>query len=236
MLHFGQCGRNPARSRCGPGAGCGLAGRKCPDRGIGACFAALIGVREPADSGILATSTSQGTAGMADDVLEDAGPMPEGGKVKRTPPTIDLEATKVSEAASAEAKPDDAAARPDAGANVEPPKSESPNPEPPKAEASASRPISPWLTAPVSGVIGAAIVIAVGWAIGWPSMQTPPAEPQVSAAAVDELGKRVASLESKTAKAPAPVADPAMTTRLDALEKSQATLRTDLASLRAQSD
>src|SRR5262249_26956285 len=103
-------------------------------------------------------------------------------------------------------------------------------------EASASRRTSPWVTAPVSGVIGAAIVIAVGWAIGWPSMQTPPAEPQVSAAAVDELGKRVASLESNAAKAPAPVADPAVTARLDTLEKSLVSLRTDVATLRAQSD
>ena len=31
---------------------------------------------------------------MADDVLEDAGPAPDAGKVKREPPTIDLEATK----------------------------------------------------------------------------------------------------------------------------------------------
>src|SRR5262249_52909480 len=46
--------------------------------------------------------TNQGTAGMADDVLENAGPAPETGKVKRAPPTIDLEATKVSETASAE--------------------------------------------------------------------------------------------------------------------------------------
>ena len=42
---------------------------------------------------------NQGTRGMADDVLEDAGPAPDAGKVKREPPTIDLEATKVSEAA-----------------------------------------------------------------------------------------------------------------------------------------
>ena len=37
---------------------------------------------------------------MADDVLEDAGPAPDAGKVKRAPPTIDLEATKVSETAT----------------------------------------------------------------------------------------------------------------------------------------
>ena len=37
---------------------------------------------------------------MADDVLEDAGPAPDAGKAKREPPTIDLEATEVSETGS----------------------------------------------------------------------------------------------------------------------------------------
>ena len=49
---------------------------------------------------IAAGATNQGTAGMADDVLEDAGPAPDAGKAKRAPPTIDLEATKVSETAT----------------------------------------------------------------------------------------------------------------------------------------
>ena len=34
---------------------------------------------------------------MADDVLQDAAPAPDAGKVKREPPTIDLQASQVSE-------------------------------------------------------------------------------------------------------------------------------------------
>ena len=175
---------------------------------------------------------------MADDVLEDAGPSPDAGKVKREPPTIDLEATKVSEAAKASDKACDKAS--DKPAETP----SAPQPETPaepsrdsvKSAPGSSRPISPWLTAPISGVIGAAIVIAVGWLAGWSTQQAPPAAPQVSVAYVDALGRRVAELESKPAKAPAPVTDPAVTARLDTLEKGQGALRSDLATLHAQAD
>jgi hypothetical protein len=168
---------------------------------------------------------------MADDVLEDAGPSPDAGKVKREPPTIDLEATKVSEAAKASDKASDKPADASTGpSQSEPPK------ESVKSAEESRRPISPWLTAPVSGVIGAAIVIAVSWVAGWPSQQTPPAAPQVGVMAFEELGKRVTELESKAARPSAPVTDSAATARLDTLEKSQGTLRSDLANLRAQAD
>jgi hypothetical protein len=165
---------------------------------------------------------------MADDVLEDAGPAPDAGKAKRAPPTIDLEATKVSEAASTDAKPTEAAPQPDAEIQSEPPKVE--------AAAPASKPISPWVIAPVSGAVAASLVILVGWLLGWPAVQAPPAAPEVSAAQVDELGKRVAGIETKVAKPAAPVTDPATTARLDTLEKSVTALRGDLANLRTQSD
>jgi len=163
---------------------------------------------------------------MADDVLEGAGPAPDAGKVKREPPTIDLEATKVSEAA----KTTDSAADEPAASQPEPPR------ESAESGTESSRPISPWLTAPVSGVIGAAIVIAVSWLAGWPGQQTPPAAPQVGVVAFEELGKRVTDLESKSARAPAAATDPALAARIDTLEKAQGTLRTDLANLRAQAD
>ena len=169
---------------------------------------------------------------MADHVLEDAGPAPDAGKVKREPPTIDLEATKVSEAAKA------ADAKTDARTDAKTADTSASQPEPPKesvkSAAEASRPMSPWLTAPISGVIGAAIVIAVSWLAGWSSQPPPPAAPQVGVAAFAELGQRVTDLEAKSAKAPA--GDPAMAARLDNLEKSQGALRSDLASLRAQAD
>ncbi len=173
---------------------------------------------------------------MADDVLEDAGPAPDAGKVKRAPPTIDLEATKVSETATESEAADTGPGRPDGA--TEPPRPE-PASEPEQAAASAStappasRPVSPWVIAPFSGAAAASLVILVGWLLGWPEVQAPSATPQVSAAAVDELGKRVAGLESKLGK---PAADPAMTARLDALEKSTAALRGDIANLRTQSD
>lgn len=174
---------------------------------------------------------------MADDVLEDAAPAPDAGKVKREPPTIDLEATDVSEKTSdmpaSGGKTDAAGDAPEAGtsnAASEPPKSAAPAPDP---RESRSRRASPWLVAPLSGLVAAAAVIAVGSLLGWPEAQ-PPATPQVSAAAVDDLGTRVARLESSLAKAPA--GDPAMAARLDTIEKSVTALRGDLANLRAQSD
>jgi hypothetical protein len=170
---------------------------------------------------------------MADDVLEDAGPAPEAGKVKREPPTIDLEATKVAETGSA-SKPSEKAgeAKPEIEVAAEPRRDAEPKP----AKVETSRSISPWIVAPISGAAAAALVIAAGWLLGWPATEAPPAAPQVNAAAVDDLATRVAGLESKAARPLAPVTDPAMTARIDGIEKSVATLRGDLASLRAQSD
>jgi len=76
-------------------------------------------------------------------------------------------------------------------------------------------------------------VIAVGWMLGWPAVQAPPAAPQVTSATVDALSGRIAAVEAKAGK---PVADPAMAARIDALEKSATGLRSDIANLRAQFD
>ncbi|MGY4499608.1 hypothetical protein ACVWYH_003539 [Bradyrhizobium sp. GM24.11] len=187
---------------------------------------------------------------MADDKPEDAGLAPESGRAKRTPPTIDLEATEVS------TQPEDVAGEPEAqplaeqanadqpgaedakveAAKVETAKVETAKPEPERSEAKgavASGAISPWVIAPFSGAVAAAVVIAVGWVLGWPAVQAPPAAPQVTSATVDALSGRIAAVEAKTGK---PAADPASVVRLDALEKSVGTLRGDIASLRAQSD
>jgi hypothetical protein len=76
-------------------------------------------------------------------------------------------------------------------------------------------------------------VIGIGWMLGWPAVQAPSAAPQVSAAMVDDLGARVASLEAKAGK---PATDPALAARADALEKSATALRGDVGNLRAQAD
>jgi hypothetical protein len=174
---------------------------------------------------------------MADDVLQDAAPAPDAGKVKRDPPTIDLEATQVSET-----RPSENGASENGTSENEPADPRRPEPEaasePPKQADSEpqSRPTSPWLIAPVSGVVGAAVVIAAGWLFGGPAVQSPPPAPLASAATVDALAVRVGALETKTAKSPAPVSDPVATARLEGIEKSVATLRGDLATLNAQSE
>jgi hypothetical protein len=120
-------------------------------------------------------------------------------------------------------------------AEVETAKVETAQAEPEHGEAQAavaSGAISPWVIAPFSGAAAAAVVIAVGWALGWPAVQAP-ATPQVTNATVDALSGRVAAVEAKAGK---PAADPAIAARLDALEKSVGTLRGDIANLRTQSD
>jgi hypothetical protein len=60
--------------------------------------------------------------------------------------------------------------------------------------------------------------------------------PPFNAAVVDDLAARVAGLEAKIGKPVAPAPDPAMAGRIEALEKSLASLRGDLSGLRAQSE
>lgn len=157
---------------------------------------------------------------MVDDRPEDTGSLPDSERPKRAPPTIDLEATAVSTAASPadEAAASELAAEPDAEAPVAPP---------------AAAPVSPWIVAPVSGAVAAALVIGVGWMLGWPAVQ-PAATPSApNAAAIDGLAARIAGLESRGGK---PAADPAAAARVEGLEKSLAALRSDLAATRAQND
>jgi hypothetical protein len=166
---------------------------------------------------------------MVEDRPEETGSLPDQERPKRAPPTIDLEATDVSTAAP---HPDDAAKSDAAESNAA--KSESaaePAAEPasePPVTPSAAAPISPWIVAPVSGAVAAALVIGVGWMLGWPPVQpvTTPPVPAVNAAAIDDLTGRIAGLEAKVGK---PVADPAAAARVEGLEKS-------LAALRAQGD
>lgn len=170
------------------------------------------------------------------------------GRARRTPPTIDLEPSEVSRDtrdAGGDAVPESAPhapqpeeAQPDETVAAESAATEPPHPAsapiPPRP---ISPPISPWVIAPVSGAVAAALVIGVGWVLGWPAVQpAAPVTPQVSVATVDGIAARVAGLEAKISKPATPVADPATVARIVTLEKSQASLRDELAAMRAQSE
>ena len=158
---------------------------------------------------------------MSDDRPEQTTPPPDLGRPKRTPPTIDLEATEVSTATAND------------GAGTSPP----PDPEPPPAPPPDPRPaaVSSFVVAILSGAVAGALVIGVGWVLGWPQV-APHAAPQLNAAAIDGLAARIASVEAKSVKSAAATPNSATVARLDALEKSLASLRGELGAMRAQSD
>src|SRR6516225_7133280 len=164
---------------------------------------------------------------MVDDSLEEAGGASDTTKAKRAPPTIELEANEVS---GATRPPTEASAEPEAGSEQEPEAAAVETTSPPIAPASAS--ISPWVIAPFSGAVAAALVILVGWMLGWPAVQAPPATPQVDAAVVDDLGKRVAALEGKVNKPPEPIM-PGLLRRFDELRNDVANLHTQVDKLAA---
>jgi len=163
---------------------------------------------------------------MDEERPEDASPPPDSGRAKRAPPTIDLDASEVS----GETKGTDGAteAATDAGAQ-------------PRRSFRRSFPwlsaISATLTAAVTSAVTAALVVAVAWGVGWPGETAPtPTSPQANASAIDTLASRVDDLEARSGKSTAAAPDPAVTARVDALEKSLASLRAEITSARAQSE
>jgi hypothetical protein len=185
---------------------------------------------------------------MVDDRPEDTAASPDLGRAKRAPPTIDLEATEISgetKSASAEAQPEPVSHETSPHESLsqeslsQEPSSQGPSEssQGPSSNVPAAAATSPWVVAAVSGAVAASLVIGVGWMLGWPAIApAPPAAPQVTTAAIDGLSARIASVESKAGKAPAVVPDPAAAARVEALEKTLATLRSDLAAARAQSE
>jgi hypothetical protein len=158
---------------------------------------------------------------MVDDRLADAESSPDA-RAKRPGPTIELEASEVS----SETKPaPDAQPAPEAAAEPEPGAAAAVDADR-SGPAPAARPISPWVIAPFSGAVAAALVIAVGWMLGWPQVSPTPQAPQVQASTVDDLAKRVATLDD----AIKPVAAAS-----GALQKQLAALRDDVANMRTRS-
>jgi hypothetical protein len=180
---------------------------------------------------------------MADDSQQGAGSPADSGRTRRTPPTIELEANEVTTAPKPDSGEGTTEPAGDKAAHEETAEQPSVTASP-SASPSGSRPVSPWVIAPFSGAAAAALVIAVGWLLGWPQVTSqvapeiapPPAAPAVNASVVDDLSSRVAGIEAKINKPVAPSVDPALAQRADALEKSLASLRGELANLRTKSD
>jgi hypothetical protein len=163
---------------------------------------------------------------MDDDKQDKPG---SGDATKRSPPTIDLAASDVSESTPASDAPSDVN-------EAETPASE--NLEPSPAPKAPSR-VAPIFTSVLAGAAAAALVLGVAKSTGWLDAPPPPPADAVSKNDVDALGARLAKVESDVAKpapAPKPVTDPALATRLDAVEKALASLGGDIAAARGQSE
>lgn len=153
---------------------------------------------------------------------------PDAPRPRRAPPTIDLEASEVTdktEGGGSQARHDgshDTNARHDT--------------KPRFAWPSISA-ISPFLVAAVSGAVTAALVILLAWVLGWPGESAQPiAKAEVNAGAIETLASRVSELEARAAKPAAAASDPVQSARLDALEKSLSSLRGDATAARARSE
>jgi len=187
---------------------------------------------------------------MVDDTTEQQAPAGESGRTRRPPPTIDLQATEVSE----QKAPDAAATEAEASAAPVEPGSETPSshtqssetpaeaqpqPEaaPQRARPTRNRSGSPWIVAPLSGAVAAAAVVAIGFAMGWVPTEPSSLAQQPNAAAIEDLTARLTSLEARASRPPAAAGpDQAAVARVDALEKSLVTVRGEVTNLRAQSD
>ncbi len=151
---------------------------------------------------------------MDDNTLDDAN-SPEAGRPRRAPPTIDLEASEVT-ASTTSANSESANAK-----NNDK-----------RSSRLSSASLQPFLVAAITGAVTAVLVIAVAWALGRPAETAQPVA-EINAGAIEALSSRLAELEGRASKPAAP--DPALASRFEALEKSLAGLRSDVANARAQS-
>ena len=182
---------------------------------------------------------------MVDDTAEQQAPAGDSGRSRRPPPTIDLQATDVSEQKAPEAPVTEAEA---SAAEAETPSSETepsetpaeaqPQPEaaPERAAAATNRSVSPWIVAPLSGAVAAAAVVALGFAMGWVPAESSSLGQQPNAATVEDLTARLTALEARTSRPAAAAPDQATVARVEALDKSIAAIRGEVTTLRAQSD
>lgn len=169
---------------------------------------------------------------MVDDQHDAPATTPDAGRPKRTPPTIDLEATEIS---SKPTEPTEAAANPADDASPTEDAREEPardNTETPAAASPTPKAATAMMAALVGALTACGVIGAAVWA-GWPPTPPPVAAPAPDTAQIDTLTKRLASLEARPAPSTG-APDAKLATRLDALEKLATALRADLDALRTQ--
>lgn len=174
---------------------------------------------------------------------------------KRTPPTIELTAQDVSETARASDAPAAESSPPESETSESQTPDKTPSEQTPAPDAAAPHvaddtpppPPPPrrgaaglLLLSAVTGAVVSVAVLGAAMFAGWPARNAvAPLQNIASKSDVDALGARLAGVEAAAAKpAPAPrvVTDPAVVARLDALDKSVAALREQVAAARSQGD
>lgn len=182
---------------------------------------------------------------MDDSKAEDSNdnaPLPSGGQRKRPAPTIDLPPSEVTdttpkaEHAQADAVPETPRSGWRArfgGAEPQSTTEDSVHDTPPAHEEIPSSA----KTILISALSGAAAALIVGgaWVALTPTSSDRDA-PSPQTVVLDALNTRVTKLETKPSIPPAPLDDGALVKRLNALENEVASIRKDVAGLRAQSE
>lgn len=167
---------------------------------------------------------------MVDDTPKDSGPasetVMEGGRRPRTPPTIELEASRVE---TAEAPADDASQTVDADTGHD--SAGSASADGPRASRAPGR-AGAVVAAALAGGAGALVIGGAAWfagVIGNSSSQN-----MSMVATVETLAARVARLEAVPPPPTTLKSDPAIAARVEGMEKSIIAVRDNLATLREQ--
>lgn len=158
---------------------------------------------------------------VADDRQDDA-PQDRGWQDQSS--AADLEANRISGTA------DDAGSASAEAADHQPLGEQ---PVPPRSPSRASSA----LIAAFTGAVAAGLVVGGAWLADWPpSSFAPPSASQVSTAEFGALANRVAQVESTASEPAASSLDRTAAARIDTLDKSVASLREEVATVRGQSD
>jgi hypothetical protein len=171
-----------------------------------------------------------------------AAPSSQEGQRKRPAPTIDLPASDVTDTTEA-AKPatETTADEPQSTSRARfsawgshPAQPDAATPESPSAATPVPAP-SATKTILISALSGAAAALIIGG--GWLALSSGPADqdtPSSQTVALDALNARITKLENKPVPSSTPRDDSALVNRLNVIENETATLRKDMAALRAQ--